>query len=63
MISFVLSKLFPPQLGKIDVDSLMLLQKIRDGQIAVVKSEEFDGVVRVFEYVEGSTAYEPRRVR
>lgn len=63
MIGFVLSKLFPPRLGKIDVDSLMLLQKIREGQIDVVEEDRVSGVGRVFEYVEGSTAYEPRRVR
>lgn len=63
MVSFILSKLFPPELGKVDADALLLLHKIREGQIDVVEEDRVSGVGRVFEYVEGSTAYEPRRVR
>lgn len=54
MIAFVLSKLFPPRLGKIDCHAWRLKAQIDDGSIPTYEAHQILGTgYRVFEWGNG----------
>lgn len=64
MIVDILGAIFPPELGKVDIDSILRLKALQEGTLETYRANdpEYAGVVAVFEWPEGRN-YKPKRIR